>query len=362
MTDNTKYEVTQADIETAAVRWCGDKERETFPEDIDYFKHNWRALPGLRKYVEEAARHRLTSQPAQSDLKAAMGRSLPNGYSYRQLDVSLTAKTADDLTTIINALGGLSDQSTPTAPQPDRESVLQKVEQEYQWGNLTKVGVVNYLRRGGFNFNAAVRHAERIVPTMTDKLTQSAEAKDNLPIGCVVGTGSGTAMCSRGQPHFGGDCIYPKCEDLTHPTADKQTADSLENPSGFLPGVKKQKHEPAPINQRTLLDKRKAVNGILAELLAPVMPDTADRIEKGNVACTAILALLTHPTTDTQSDWTGGRAWPEMLDQVAEYFAEFEQERAGAGIYSQEEIAELAGEFATGLADHLASTDTQSVE
>jgi hypothetical protein len=67
-----------------------------------------------------------------------------------------------------------------------------------------------------------------------------------------------------------------------------------------------------------------------------------------------------NPTTDTQSDWTGGRAWPEMLDQVAEYFAEFEQERAGAGIYSQEEIAELAGEFATGLADHLASTDTQS--
>ena len=59
--------VTEADIETAAIRWCGDKDRETFLGDIDYFKHNWRALPGLRKYVEEAARHRLTSQPAQSD-------------------------------------------------------------------------------------------------------------------------------------------------------------------------------------------------------------------------------------------------------------------------------------------------------
>ena len=56
--------VTEADIETAAIRWCGDKDRETFLGDIDYFKHNWRALPGLRKYVEEAAFSRLSSQPA----------------------------------------------------------------------------------------------------------------------------------------------------------------------------------------------------------------------------------------------------------------------------------------------------------
>lgn len=58
-------------------------------------------------------------------------------------------------------------------------------------------------------------------------------------------------------------------------------------------------------------------------------------------------------------DWTGGRTWPEMLEKIAAYFAEFEQERAGAGIYSQEEIAELAGEFATGLADHLTPTAPQ---
>jgi len=40
----------------AALAWCGKKDRETFPEDIAYFKNNWRALPGLRAYVEAEAR------------------------------------------------------------------------------------------------------------------------------------------------------------------------------------------------------------------------------------------------------------------------------------------------------------------
>lgn len=40
-------------INRAAVRWCGDKERETSMDDIIYFKRNWSALPGLKKYVEE---------------------------------------------------------------------------------------------------------------------------------------------------------------------------------------------------------------------------------------------------------------------------------------------------------------------
>ena len=39
----------------AALEWCGEKERETFPEDIAYFMHNWRSLPGLKARVERLA-------------------------------------------------------------------------------------------------------------------------------------------------------------------------------------------------------------------------------------------------------------------------------------------------------------------
>ena len=39
-------------IERAALKWCGEKERETFPEDLEYFRQNWDALPGLRAHVE----------------------------------------------------------------------------------------------------------------------------------------------------------------------------------------------------------------------------------------------------------------------------------------------------------------------
>ena len=127
-----------------------------------------------------------------------------------------------------------TNQSTPDATDMVvttshfyRKSVLRKIELEYRWGNLTKVGVVNHLRRGGFNFDAAVRHAERIVPTSTSKPTQSDAAKDKLPIGCVVGTGSGTAMCSRGQPRFGGDCIYPECEALATTTDQSAQSDAV---------------------------------------------------------------------------------------------------------------------------------------
>lgn len=72
MTDNNQpadsVEVTQADIHAAALQWCSEKDRETFPEDVDYFKCQWWALPGLRARVEAAARHRLSAQPAREDV------------------------------------------------------------------------------------------------------------------------------------------------------------------------------------------------------------------------------------------------------------------------------------------------------
>lgn len=40
-------------IERAAYRWCGKKERETFLDDILYFRNNWKTLPGLKRYVDE---------------------------------------------------------------------------------------------------------------------------------------------------------------------------------------------------------------------------------------------------------------------------------------------------------------------
>lgn len=43
-------------IERAALKWAGNKERETFPEDIAYFKFHWGCFDGLKRYVlEEAA-------------------------------------------------------------------------------------------------------------------------------------------------------------------------------------------------------------------------------------------------------------------------------------------------------------------
>jgi hypothetical protein len=42
----------QAAVYAAAQTWCGEKDRETFNSDIDYFRNNWSALKGLRPYVE----------------------------------------------------------------------------------------------------------------------------------------------------------------------------------------------------------------------------------------------------------------------------------------------------------------------
>ncbi len=131
MTDNTKYEVTQADIDAAAVRWCGDKERETFPEDIEYFKHNWSALPGLRKYVEKVARHRLTSQPAQSDADKSTYERL--GQMLRRENLKPTARFLGAAYLGYNLCRMERDGqiATPTAPQPDRESVLREAREHF---------------------------------------------------------------------------------------------------------------------------------------------------------------------------------------------------------------------------------------
>jgi hypothetical protein len=51
------------EIRRAALKWCGQKGRETFMDDIRYFEAQWPYLPGLKAYVDrevagrEALRH-----------------------------------------------------------------------------------------------------------------------------------------------------------------------------------------------------------------------------------------------------------------------------------------------------------------
>lgn len=41
-----------AAVHAAAVTWCGEKGRETFLSDMQYFEWNWQSLPGLADYVD----------------------------------------------------------------------------------------------------------------------------------------------------------------------------------------------------------------------------------------------------------------------------------------------------------------------
>ncbi|WP_174298153.1 hypothetical protein [Sphingomonas bacterium] len=64
---------------------------------------------------------------------------------------------------------------------------------------------------------------------------------------------------------------------------------------------------------------------------------------------------------DRQPDQRGGEVpWHgdrpgHVCETIAAYWAEWEENRAGRGIYSADELAEDAGEFATGLFDTLAA-------
>jgi multidrug resistance efflux pump len=49
-----KFDVDRI-VSLAALKWCGRKERETFMEDIEYFKCNWRSLEGMKATVAEVA-------------------------------------------------------------------------------------------------------------------------------------------------------------------------------------------------------------------------------------------------------------------------------------------------------------------
>lgn len=54
--------VTQADIKAAALYWVGQKNRETFPEDLVYAEQNWQIIIPVRRLVEAFAAHRIAAE------------------------------------------------------------------------------------------------------------------------------------------------------------------------------------------------------------------------------------------------------------------------------------------------------------
>jgi len=87
--------------------------------------------------------------------------------------------------------------------------------------------------------------------------------------------------------------------------------------------------------------QKKADDAAWAEIMARVDQEALTTPPQGEVV------------EERPFDWTGGRAWPDLLDRIAQYWAEWEEDRAGVGTYLPDELAEDAGEFANGLADHL---------
>lgn len=56
-----------AAVHAAALTWCGEKERETFLSDVQWFENNWRALPGLTAYVDREIGRRARTALARLD-------------------------------------------------------------------------------------------------------------------------------------------------------------------------------------------------------------------------------------------------------------------------------------------------------
>ena len=106
MTDNTKYEVTDVVIDIINV--------VTELQEVDALD---KAYPEVLERIE-AYSHRLTSQPAQSDL---VERAKWVAIRQREAGDITAAKIIEDL---------LSNFDTPTTAQPDRERVLREAAEE----------------------------------------------------------------------------------------------------------------------------------------------------------------------------------------------------------------------------------------
>ena len=74
MNTQEQARILESAVHRAAIKWCGEKERETFPEDTTYFKHNWRSLPGLnQRVIDELVALSITPSPsADVETRAAL--------------------------------------------------------------------------------------------------------------------------------------------------------------------------------------------------------------------------------------------------------------------------------------------------
>lgn len=71
MADN----VTDADIRVAALWWVGQKDRETFLDDLIYAEQNWQIIIPVRKQAELLANHRHQSvEKATHELVEALAK------------------------------------------------------------------------------------------------------------------------------------------------------------------------------------------------------------------------------------------------------------------------------------------------
>jgi hypothetical protein len=177
-------------------------------------------------------------------------------------------------------------------------------------------------------------------------------------LAALLGQGAGdvTSPARKCASHKQGlpepaDCNWPVCG--CDPYAAR-VIDALEEsgivPSGFASAT------PPPPEQNAAADALASlVEGLGAALRQFSEPMALlNRHELGERLANDVGELIRRHQQERE-DWTGGRAWPDMLEHIASYWGEWEENRAGTGTYTPEELAEDGGEFANGLADHLAA-------
>lgn len=171
MTDKTKYEVTQADRDAANAFWTSQAARiiagdKTLGErDGDN-----------NALIQLLARHRLTSQPAHSDIMEArpwahMLSEFTDWPDSELVHLCLAPPPGEHggEKVVASTLGQLRRSvATPTAPQPDRDGVLDGLRDVYS--NLTP-GRIEAADIDGMAFK--VQAAIEALATTTDQSAQS---------------------------------------------------------------------------------------------------------------------------------------------------------------------------------------------
>lgn len=115
---------------------------------------------------------------------------------------------------------------------------------------------------------------------------------------------------------------YRVCAETRHVTLGDKAANAIRTelqPADRLEAIAQ------PVVGAEGLAKAKAVNLILAELLAPLIPDLFERIEVGNRVCSLILAALAAPSPVVGDREAIGRVVPDIAPEWCMKMAELEE-------------------------------------